>query len=92
MTARETIAGKAARYLAEGRVTVTRVDGDLADAVVRGDSGEHHVSHDPAGWHYSCPAYGRCSHVEALRLVTVSRLAGPCPTWADAAPVRSRAA
>jgi hypothetical protein len=73
MTAREAIAEKAARYLAKGRLTVTRVSGDLADAIVRSDSGEHHVSHDPAGWHCTCPARGRCSHAEALRLVTVRR-------------------
>ncbi len=76
---RETIAAKAARYLAEGRVTVTRVAGDLADAIVMGDSGEHHVSHDPAGWRCTCPARVRCSHVEALKLITVSRVAAPSP-------------
>lgn len=70
---RETRAEKAARYLGAGRVTVTRVDGDLADAVVRGDSAEHHVSHDPAGWHCTCPARGRCAAVEALALITTRR-------------------
>lgn len=75
MTTRETRTAKAARYLAEGRVTVTRVSGDLADAVVRGDSGEHHVSHDPAGWHCTCPARGRCAHVAALALITTRRRA-----------------
>lgn len=69
---RETTAAKGRRLLAEGRVTVVRVEGDVADAVIRGDSGEHHVGHDPArGWHCSCPARGHCSHVHALRLVTV---------------------
>lgn len=72
MTARETAAAKARRYLATGRLTVIRVDGDVADAVVRGDTAEHRVGHDPArGWHCTCPARGRCSHVAALRLVTV---------------------
>jgi hypothetical protein len=69
---RETAADKARRYLATGRLTVTRVDGDVADAIVRGDTGEHHVGHDPVrGWHCSCPAWGGCSHVTALKLVTV---------------------
>lgn len=68
---RESTTAKASRYLSEGRITVVRVDGDIADAVVRGDSGEHHVGHDPArGWHCTCPARGRCSHVAALKLVT----------------------
>ena len=71
---RESIATKGRRYLAEGRVTVTRVDGDVADALVRGDSGEHRVGHDPVrGWRCSCPAPGSCSHVAALKLVTVRR-------------------
>jgi uncharacterized Zn finger protein len=73
---RETTAAKGRRYLAEGRVTVVRVDGAVADALVHGDTGEHHVGHDPArGWHCTCPARGRCSHVAALRLVTV-RMSG----------------
>jgi uncharacterized Zn finger protein len=71
---REATAVKARRYLAAGAVTVTQVDGDVADAVIRGDTGEHHAGHDPArGWHCTCPARGRCSHVVALKLVTVRR-------------------
>jgi uncharacterized Zn finger protein len=74
---RETTAAKARRYLVEQRLTVTRVDGDVADAVVQGDTGEHRVGHDPArGWHCSCPARGHCSHVAALKLVTVRRPGG----------------
>jgi hypothetical protein len=74
---RETIASKARRYLVEQRVTVTRVDGDVADAVVRGDTGEHRTGRDPArGWHCSCQAHGRCSHVAALKLVTVRQPGG----------------
>jgi uncharacterized Zn finger protein len=67
----ETVTGKAARYLAEGHVTIVRVDGDLVDARVRGDSGTYMVRHDPAGWWCSCPALGRCSHVVAVKLVTI---------------------
>lgn len=68
---REITVAKGRRYLAEGRLTVIRVDGDLADAVVQGDTGQHHVGHDPDGWHCTCPARGRCSHIAALQLVTV---------------------
>lgn len=71
---RETVDSKARRYLVEQRLTVTRVDGDVADAVVRGDTGEHHVGRDPGrGWHCTCQARGRCSHAAALRMVTVRR-------------------
>jgi uncharacterized Zn finger protein len=81
VSARETTTAKARRYLAEARVTVTRVEGDVADAVVRGDTGEHHVGHEPArGWHCTCPARGRCAHITALRLVTIRR-----PDGGDAA-------
>ena len=70
---RETIPAKARRLLAEGRVTVTRVVGDVVDAVCAGDTGVYQLGHDPArGWWCSCPVRpGRCSHVEALRLVTI---------------------
>lgn len=69
---RETTGGKARRYLATGRLTVTRVDGDVADAVIEADTGTYQLGRDPArGWHCTCPARGRCSHVAALRLVTV---------------------
>jgi hypothetical protein len=71
---RETVASKARRYLVEQRLTVIRVVGDLADAVVQSGTGEHHVSHDPArGWHCTCRARGHCSHAAALKMVTVCR-------------------
>jgi uncharacterized Zn finger protein len=69
---RETAAAKARRLLSEGALTVTRVVGDVVDAVCTGDSGVWQLGHDPArGWWCACPATpGRCSHVAALRLVT----------------------
>lgn len=71
MSARETTAAKGRRYLSAGALTVTRVDGDIADAVLEGDTGTYELGHDPAcGWHCTCPARGRCSHVAALKLVT----------------------
>ena len=73
---RENAAAKGRRYLTEGRLTVERVDGDLVGASCRGDSGEtYRLGYDPAQqeWHCTCPARGRCSHLVALMLVTVTR-------------------
>lgn len=69
---REPAAAKARRLLAEGRVIVTHVDGRDVCAVVRGDSAElHSVTHHAGTWACDCAALGRCSHVQALMLVTV---------------------
>ena len=63
---------KARRLLGEGRVVITRVDGRHVDAVVRGDSAElYSVSHHSGSWACDCAALGRCSHVQALMLVTL---------------------
>lgn len=62
MTREHTLA-KARRYLTQRRLTVIRVDGDIADAVVLGDAGQYQVGHDPSGWQCTCPAYGRCAHI-----------------------------
>jgi uncharacterized Zn finger protein len=68
---REPASVKARRLLLEGRVLVTRVDRRVVDAIVRGDSGEFYaVSHRPGAWTCTCPARSRCSHVQALMLVT----------------------
>jgi hypothetical protein len=73
---RETTAAKSRRLLVEQRLTVIRVAGDVADAVVQGDTGEYLVGHDPdRGWHCSCPARRNCSHVIGLMLVTIRRRA-----------------
>ena len=75
MTA-ESVTAKAARYLTAGRVLVIRVDGDLVDARVRGDSGTYIVRRDPGGWWCSCPVRRpECSHITAVRLVTVATVA-----------------
>lgn len=75
---RETVPDKAARYLAEGRLTVTWVRGDYVVATCEGDSGKYRLGHQPGrGWHCDCPVRNdRCSHLIALELVTVRR-AGP---------------
>jgi len=69
---RENFTAKARRLLAEGRVIVTHVDGRDVRAVVRGDSAEiYSVTHHAGTWACDCAALGRCSHVQALMLVTV---------------------
>lgn len=74
MTA-ESVTAKAARLLTSGAVTIVRVDGDLVDARVRGDSGTYMVRRDPAGWWCSCPVRRPdCSHITAVRLVTVATI------------------
>ena len=69
---RESAITKARRLLGEGRVIVTRLDGRSVDAVVRGDSAElYSVTHRSGSWACDCAALGRCSHVQALMLVTL---------------------
>lgn len=72
---RETTAGKAGRYLVEGRLIVIGVDGDQVTAACRGDGEVYRLGHAPGrGWHCSCPVRSdRCAHLAALRLVTVRR-------------------
>ena len=70
---RETVEAKARRYLAEGRLTVTAVNGDMVAGVCRGSGAIYYLGHEPGrGWHCSCPVRSdQCAHLEALRLVTV---------------------
>jgi uncharacterized Zn finger protein len=70
---RETVAAKARRYLAEGRVTILRVGDAVVRAEVRGDGEIYETGYSPSrGWICSCPVRGpRCCHVLALRLVVV---------------------
>ena len=72
---RETTAGKACRYLTEGRLIVIGVDGDRVTATCRGDGKVYQLGHAPGhGWHCTCPVRtDRCAHLTALRLVTVRR-------------------
>lgn len=71
---RENVWDKAFRLLEEGRLRVTRVDGNVIEAVCRGDSGAiYHLRHDPNDvpfWDCSCPARTDCSHLRALQRVT----------------------
>jgi hypothetical protein len=71
---RETVEEKARRYLAEGRIVVTRVLGDTVDAVCQGETGSWELGHRPGqGWFCSCPVRGRCSHLAGLWLITIRR-------------------
>jgi hypothetical protein len=66
-------AGKARRLVSEGRVTIRRIGDDLILARVRGDEAEvYAVTWDPDGWSRGCLALGRCSHVRAVQLVTLT--------------------
>lgn len=99
---REGLAAKARRYLLAGALTVIRLDGDIVDAVIEGDTGTYELGHDPGrGWHCSCPARGRCSHTAALKFVTVrglgrggagAELARQAPADPPASPVGDRPA
>jgi hypothetical protein len=69
---REGIARKAARYLGEARLTISRVDPDGVVATCRGDGVVYRVTWTPdAGWWCSCPARRDCAHLAAVRFVTV---------------------
>jgi hypothetical protein len=78
----ETKKEKAARYLAEGRVRLDRVDATgprFVFATVRGDSGTHSCGYDPTGggpaWRCTCDAWKLsashpdCSHLTAVKLL-----------------------
>lgn len=74
MMARENAQHKGRRYLTEGRLTVTRVDGDDIRSLCKGQGEIHTQAHIGAGrWECSCPARGLCAHLVALQLVTVQR-------------------
>jgi uncharacterized Zn finger protein len=69
---REDAATKGRRLLTEARLTVEHIDARTIMASCRGDSGAiYHVRYNGAAWACSCPAFGRCSHLIALQLVTV---------------------
>lgn len=71
---RESAEAKGRRYLAEGRLVVREVAGELVRAACRGSGSVYSLGHDPdRGWWCNCPAYSTCAHLHALRLVTVRR-------------------
>jgi hypothetical protein len=71
---RETLDGKARRYLTEARVRILHCDEEagIIEAEVRGDCRLYSTGRDAEGWYCSCAARTPdCSHVRALRLVAV---------------------
>lgn len=79
-TSRENATAKAHRLLAEGRLTVRRLEeritGRYVYATCKGDHGElYDLGFDPSTneWRCNCEARSRCSHLIALQLVTVVR-------------------
>jgi uncharacterized Zn finger protein len=68
---RETLDEKAGRLLSTGSVRVLELDGrGYGRARVDGDHGRYDVALDGNGRpRCSCPAYGRCSHAQAVALV-----------------------
>ncbi len=57
---REDAAAKARRYLGEGRLTVTKVAGDLVRATCRGDGEGYRLGHEMArSWFGDCPVRTR---------------------------------
>ncbi|MGH3548075.1 MAG: hypothetical protein ACRDQU_08160 [Pseudonocardiaceae bacterium] len=71
---RENAEARGRRYLVEGRLIISCVDGDLVRATCRGSGDVHDLGHDCArGWWCSCPARTTCSHLHALGLVAIRR-------------------
>ena len=71
------VRAKAERLLAEGRVRVDLASGSTAHVSVRGDSATYVVVRGRGGWRCTCPAWGRCSHLEAAMLVVEPKRAAP---------------
>ena len=72
---RERAHDKGRRLLTEGRLRVVACSERHVVAHCIGDSGERYLlSADHQTWTCSCPAYGRCSHLVALMLVTLKPL------------------
>lgn len=71
---RETVEAKSRRYLSEGRLIVTAVNGNHVTAVCRGQGEVYRLGHDDdRGWWCDCPARNDCCHLLALMSVTIRR-------------------
>jgi uncharacterized Zn finger protein len=71
---RETVEGKARRYLCEGRLVVLGVDGNSVTATCRGQGEIYQLGHDlERGWWCTCAARRTCAHLIALMSVTIRR-------------------
>jgi uncharacterized Zn finger protein len=76
-TASAVVVAKSKRLLVGGQVQVKFASELGVTAAVRGDSGVYDVRWDRNGgrWACSCAAFGDCSHIEAVRSITVRTVA-----------------
>jgi uncharacterized Zn finger protein len=75
MTITEAVTDKARRLLADGAVFIRLVQPEIVRASVRGDHGIHTIELERGRWWCTCEARGDCSHLVAVRLVTVPEAA-----------------
>jgi len=68
---REGAESKGRRCLAEGRLTVERVDVAGIRATCRGAGALYSLGYENGPWHCSSRAVGRCAHLVGLLLVCV---------------------
>jgi uncharacterized Zn finger protein len=76
---RTTALDRGKQHLTDGRLILTSVNGDTITAQCRGSGEMHSLGHDlERGWWCTCPVTtDRCSHLHALRLVTIRHQNGP---------------
>ncbi|HCO03478.1 MAG TPA: hypothetical protein DIT48_08995 [Actinobacteria bacterium] len=64
-------AGRSYQYLADGRLTIEAIDGNMVRATCHGFRDSYELGYEPGlGWWCSCGSSRRCAHVMALELVT----------------------
>lgn len=68
---RENKQDKGMRYLREGRLTVTKVHGDIVRAECKGSGAVYELGFENGHWSCSCPAHRDCAHLAALWAVVV---------------------
>jgi uncharacterized Zn finger protein len=68
---RENYRTKGARYVTEGRLTITAITPTLITATVRGAGEIYTVTADSRFWNCTCPSCGPCSHIWAAQLVVL---------------------
>lgn len=75
---RETAEAKGMRYLTEHRLTLLEVTEDGVRAIARGAGGVYHLGLEGGRWVCSCPCRtDQCSHLHALRAVTIVQAKPP---------------
>lgn len=74
-----TVGDKARRLRHDARLQILFATDQVIWARVRGDHGVYDVRWDRMdGWHCSCPAWGMCSHAEAVRSITMRSPVAGC--------------